>query len=197
MAAGLSPLTCWPGHPWVTETCARLSRHSLRTAGRPDATRLPSCVQLRTLESRVLPRPGCHPQKVGSWLGSWVQNAAEQSVHSVHFRLLVQFKLLTLGFCHSSLHFSWCPTTVAKALRPVSGRRGWASSPAGFMLTTSAQGRRAEPTEATAGSQGYSRNGQKGLFAAVELQQGPVGASSHPARVGTQGGWLLMLRWSA
>lgn len=65
---------------------------------------------------------------------------------SVHFRLLFQFKQLRLGLCLSSLHFSWCPTTVAKALRPVSDRRGWASSPAGFMLTTGAQERRAEPT---------------------------------------------------
>ena len=42
------------------------------------------------------------------------------------------------------------------------------------MLATSAQEHRAEPTETTAGSQGYSRNGQKGLFPAVELQQGPM-----------------------
>lgn len=33
-----SPLTCWPGHLWVTETQTRLSQHSPRIAGRPGAT---------------------------------------------------------------------------------------------------------------------------------------------------------------
>ena len=92
---------------------------------------------------------------------------------SAHFRLLTQCKPLTLG----SVALARAPhgaRQVAKAPRPASDRRGWASSPAGFMLATNAQERRAEPTETTAGSQGYSRNGQKGLFPAVELQQGPM-----------------------
>ena len=33
------------------------------------------------------------------------------------------------------------------------------------------------PREMTAVSQGYSRNGQKGLFPALELQQGPMDAN--------------------
>lgn len=60
--------------------------------------------------------------------------------------LLFQLKQLRLGFCLSSLHFSWCPTTVDKVPRPVSDKGGWASSPAGFMLTTGAQERHVEPT---------------------------------------------------
>lgn len=75
---------------------------------------------------------------------------------------LFQLKQLRLGSIFSSLHL--VPNNEVP--RSVSDKGGWASSPAGLRSQQLPSNATLNPWEMTAVSQGYSRNGQKGLFPA-------------------------------
>lgn len=91
-------------------------------------------------------------------------------------RLLFQLKQLRPGFCLSSLHFSWCPTTRFRGpcLTKEAGLPHWRALRSQQLPSNATL----NPREMIAVSQGYSRNGQKDLFPALELQQRPVDANS-------------------